>query len=732
MSGPDSAGSASADMEWSDWIQTTSSLIACFAALVALFTVYQALVQHSERAQMLNSAHSTAAIGPWRKETYQRKLTQVGIPVTRTPYINLTSLVEGETWNPSVNLPRRRNNQISTRDSDVERGPDLDASYPTWPSFLEALGVSPSARGDSYHPPIYSMRSQAELVNGKVPMVWSGKDIVALCSALGFQTPVTDLAQMRECHRRPMPLPMQWSGPLGFLRFTESPFGCVLEYRSRVIHKNQIDKEIHDFYGTSSPDSAPIRLVERLWNAINGMSLDEDRSNKTNPEITLLYLGGADRKKRSAMEASSVKPDAKDASSHGPGAVSNSSNDIEKDVGKALELCKNRSMGDGEVLTRAVLDKHVLSVQANEVQRLEAHTAKSDLRNLKDAKNGFGPSSKSKGSSDMPEFMKGLLQSGGGGNVVTNSNGKPFQILSPCPALFTNIIEGEMAGSRGLDLSRCITYHRRYVSAAEATGSQDSFPYSMGRLYMDLTLLKYIKRSVLNLYPDGFFYTPGLCLAQDTKQIWMNPRCLVKPKTLESLVQGAGDNTMVKSVLFSETVTTSLVSIAQDPSDSFLRITNAIRLCNILASNRLAPSLSYTITDMRALGAAHRLLREGFAMSPEMKDLTWALVYSATLLGSIAKFFRRKSKIPIHSIILRVRAERATVFWDGRDSTHAHANSTPNQSIVLPLVADADFTCRQVLEVYLCVLITAFWLSKKVVSDVSIYDAGMPRSLLMC
>jgi hypothetical protein len=126
------------------------------------------------------------------------------------------------------------------------------------------------------------MQSEPDLVNGIVPMRWKGRDLVAISSMLGFQS-----YEKKPSHQRPMPLPMQWSGPLGWLQFRASSDGCIVEFRRRRSLRDQLSGESHDYYNKLKVELKTRSLKERLWQSIGGLCLDNG---------DLLYLGGADKR----------------------------------------------------------------------------------------------------------------------------------------------------------------------------------------------------------------------------------------------------------------------------------------------------------------------------------------------------------------------------------------------------------------------------------------------------
>jgi len=128
------------------------------------------------------------------------------------------------------------------------------------------------------------MQPAAELVNGVVSMHWTGKDLVGICSILGFHS-----HEDSPSFKSPMLLPMQRTGPLGWLQFRSSADGCIAEFRRRMNLHNQISSELHTHYCKRSLTLSREILRSALWNSINGFALDDGRT---------LFLGGTDRNER--------------------------------------------------------------------------------------------------------------------------------------------------------------------------------------------------------------------------------------------------------------------------------------------------------------------------------------------------------------------------------------------------------------------------------------------------
>src|SRR5699024_10074288 len=107
-------------------------------------------------------------------------------------------------WTPNFVFPSSAHSTSPLGDVDTETA----LATAGWVNFVAALGVQ------LHHDTFYHMSAQPTLVNGIAPMRWAGKDLVGICAMLGFQS-----FEQRPSFKEPMKLPMQWSGPLGWLQF---------------------------------------------------------------------------------------------------------------------------------------------------------------------------------------------------------------------------------------------------------------------------------------------------------------------------------------------------------------------------------------------------------------------------------------------------------------------------------------------------------------------------------
>lgn len=448
-----------------DWVSALTSLVAAIVSLVTLLTVYLAAMQILSRRQLYRLGISKKSLGPWKKTVVKPSLlkmqTQISTPTVSMPVL----LVSG--FKPStIVLPG------GFPYSPKKTVPDLEAPKPTttccstvlpgnilaeasWVNFLQALDLTPDSKG------LYEMQSEPELVNGIVPMRWKGRDLVAVCSMLGFQSP-----EKEPSYKTPLTLPTQWYGPLGWLQFRASSDGCIVEYRRRSGCNDQLPKEIHAYYKVLELGDKykPCGLQSRAWQSISGLCLHGEG---------VLYLGGSDA--RSDM-------------------FKNRTNDFRKPMN---DICDDVMAAD---MSEEDMRKLLWPKKADRPQPV--YTAADEEG--------------SPGMSDLPELLRGMA----GGDESDNPCKKvrKLQVLNPCPGLFSLIVERELATSRGLNFESCKEFDRTYIDPEEY--NKTSHPFALGSLRMNDVVMELMKRAVLAFQPDGFVFAPTDKLLHDIYEIF--------------------------------------------------------------------------------------------------------------------------------------------------------------------------------------------------------------------
>ncbi|KAI1462796.1 hypothetical protein F4805DRAFT_10421 [Annulohypoxylon moriforme] len=645
----------SSDVSAPDWISSISSLVAAFIGIVTLLTVYIGAMQLLSQNRMYRIGLSRRSLGPWRPMAARSTLFGLQRRIF-APSVSLNALVK-QKWKPNLVFPAG-----FSRTGCPERGDYVQAKT-TWVNFLQALNLSPDDEG------LFEMQDTAELVNGIVPMHWTGQDLVGFCSILGFQS-----HESSPSFKSPMPLPMQWSGPLGWLQFRSSANGCIAEFRRRMDLKNQILADLHNQQrhriGDLTPESHS--FDSRLWNSISGFSLQDGQ---------YLYLGGTDRHTRP------------------------------------------QEIEDNELMTELQMHKYFTTndLSDEEITR-KLFGKKGDLPKAlrRDVETrGIGRSQRPH-EKDIPDFLDL-----GDRDAADPSGPSRKQILRPCRGLLSVSVQGELAYNRGLNIENCKEYDRKYVQAEDI--DHQKYPYNLDDLYMDSKLLQLMKKALLLLRPDGFYFSPTYHLYSDLFHIYRhveNQSNKVKEFFPEHSIPPTSSSNQTKGP--------STCSSACSLNNNYSCIYFAMTLCNNLQGTRKTARACFTVDDMRLLALAASDLKK--FLSPKMnldgQDLVWAFIYSPKFFDDILESLKTASfpqfleaKATAKGGILDCAALLPT--GDGQD------DNEKTTSYEIPEVTDAEFTGAQVLASLSIILITYFWIEKRWPTDVAAYEWTMPQNVLM-
>lgn len=619
-----------------DWVSAISAIVAAIVGLVTLLTVYVAAMQILSRRQLYRLGVSTKSLGPWKPKVVTPSLLRLQTQIS-TPTVSLPRLVKKE-WKPRITFPVGFTTKSTKADSD----PEVLAEA-SWVNFLQALGLTPESTE------FYEMQSESDLVNGIVPMRWKGRDLVGICSMLGFQS-----HEDKPSAKTPMPLPMLWSGPLGWLQFRASSDGCIVEYRRRAAFRNQLPQERHDYYCKFEP--RPLCLKSRLSQSINGLYLPNGR---------LLYIGGSD-------------PVAE--------KLRNRRDNTQRSVD---EICE-------EVMSSDLTDEQMRRVfWGKKKDRPEAVRQGAIER---------GPSQLPQ-SEFLPEFLRELSELS---SAITHKSekSKNFQVLRRHPGLLSIIVEGELASIRGLDLNLCEELNRAYTDPEEVDIKSK---YTLGRFRMDADLLELLKKAVLLLKPDGFYFTPTKHLCSDVNEIWQH-------------VTDHSDK--LDHIFPSAQLENSQIGERWGAGEDGIQLYHAITLCNKLQYIKMESRVMFTIEDMVIIAKASDSLR-GIVKEPGT-DIIWAMIMSPKLFSYLVERFGKMDVLDV--LKTTVKCEKAIL-----DCTSLNATpQDPDSVFPVPLMGDQQFSGTQVLAAFLDVFLTYFWIDKSWISDVAAYDATVPQSVTMC
>lgn len=652
-----------------DWVSAVASVVGVVIGIIILFTVYIGAMQLLSQKRAYRLGLSWRSIGPWKQTMARWALFGLQRRIS-TPVVNLKLLVEAG-WEPNITFPA---GFPKNKGDCVEKGGEYVQAKASWVNFMQALGMSP----ETHH--LYEMQDASDPVNDVVPMSWRGRDLAGICSILGFRS-----CEEKPSFRSPMPLPMQWSGPLGWLQFQSSGSGCVAEFRRRMDLHNQIASRLHQHAWPAGENmrTKPNFLRSRLWHSINGFALPRNRT---------LYLGGTDRDPR-PQEAADDDP--------------------EMDREQVLQSLTTEDLGEAEILN------FLFGAKKEPPKALHREAA----RNKRDAASR---------DFDMPDFLDAMLRDG-----LDESEQK--QVFRPCPGLLSVDVHGELAYNRGLSIENSHEYDRKFMDAEDVDHAK--YPHNLGDLYMDKELLGLVKEALLMLQPDGFYFSPTHRLYRDLCEAYQHVeeqsntlKAEIFPQNFISALQGhVGSKASAACCPFNPSPT---VSAAGCPVSGMCQtLCVAMELCNDLQRTRKTARACFTVEDMGLLAKATSALLSALAPAPRMggdgRDLVWALLYCRELLPQTLKILKTVDIKSLSSAL--VVSQDETLNFAALFGVAAEGGTDASAGLYdSPLVANAEFTAGQVVAAVCYVLITYYWIEKRWLVDVAAYDTTMPQSVMMC
>ncbi|KAH6616127.1 hypothetical protein B0J18DRAFT_485038 [Chaetomium sp. MPI-SDFR-AT-0129] len=621
-------------------LSAMSSVAAAIIAMATLLTVYIAAVQLASQNRLFKQGLSWRAIGPWGPRVTRSSLLGLRRTVS-VPSLSLKSLV-GNGWKPELVFPA---GIPKTPRAHVEEGDNVQARA-GWVNFIQALDLSPEIPSDGSIP-LYEMQHASELLNG-----------------VSYEKSPSP--------RDPMPLPMQWVGPLGWLQFRSSTNGCVVEFRRRMFMANQISVNIHGHWEGRDLSQEDHFLRSRLWNAIGGYLL---------PNGVVLYLGGTDKTK-------------------GP-------RDLEPEGEEATDAQLFNDLTSADLSSEEIM----LKLFGKKKDRPQALRREADRDNPTQADRGTRNSD--------PDPLTALLRL----ELDKASCSSPGmkELLRPCPGLLSVVINGELAHSRGLSsaLDKCKEYDRRYVSLEDGIDPV-RYPHHLGDLYMDDETLALMKDALLSLCPDGFYFSPTGILLADLNEAYDH---------IEQL-----SNKAATEIFPTHALTTPPPETPQEAFDDLrysLDLCNDLQRRRktghamlSVDDMRLLAKASYSLNPIISpAGGGGR-------------DLIWAMICCLDLPRDVCSpLASTKSNITGFLAARFVCRSTSLRCAYPPDLLRHSGGADPEKAVeyyAVPLVADSEFTGTQVLAVLAYVFITYYWINKAWVNNVALYDSTMPQNVLMC
>jgi hypothetical protein len=674
-----------------DWISAVSGLASAIVGIITLITVYIGATQFLSQNRMYRHGLSWRSLGHWQKIVDKSGLFGLQSRIA-APTVSLKSLAKQE-WEPSISFPI---GFPKVKNGTIEDGESFVQAKASWVNFMQALGLGPHQNH------LYEMQDAPELLNGIVPMQWAGSDLVSISSILGFQSP-----EDKPSYKSSMPLPMQWSSPLGWLQFRASANGCVAQFRPRRKPRDQISPSLHSYYDPQDlvlPSKTSV-LCSRLWTAINGYVLQENR---------VLYLGGADKHKR-------------------PQDIDD---DAEMGNEELLRNIMKEDLPEQELMRQMFGKKEARSTALNqEVERTRSAMAQKTTGSL--------------GRDTTESFLESIL------NTEKQKIDRK-EVLRPCPGLLSTVVEGQLAFSRGLEEPNYtyIEYDRKYAVLEDIDRLQ--YPFNLGDLYLDGKLLKLVKEAVLQLQPDGFYFSPSFFVASDLREIFENIQAQsntlkeVFPSSctqgLETLNGSGGDiEGLMRSLtaVMSRTRSHAPESPPAPEKNRHVILVKAMELCNDLQRTRKTARAHFSVPDMQLIAKAASSLRTEFLQPRENTqtlDLVWALIYSRQVVRAV---LRALSKAPMARFLetpvfcKNNKLDLVGLLGDAlHDEMEEKQNDDEENQIPghyhIPHLDDGNFTGEDILAALALVFLTYFWIDKSWITDTSHYDATIPHSVLMC
>lgn len=681
-------------MAASEWISAVSGLVAAVITLITLFTVYVAALQMLSERRKYRHSLSHMALGPWRPYVLSSSLLGLRTSVA-TPFVSLEKLME-QKWSPQLEFPLGIAKQLPKKRSyfrDIEKAEESKIlARSSWVTFMQGMGISPT------HNTLYEMRFESSLLAGCVPMRWRGPDLVSLCAMLGFQS-----HEAKPSFSSPMPLPLQLSGPLGWVQFRDGFEGCVAEFRRRNDMIDQLSKEASQYFEGQGLITG-CSLIPRLCHALGGLCITVDGQER------LFYVGPQDFERtihffleaynKNSQEDEDKSKD-EDAKSEKSSATSENDMDSDKSSSFSSEASSTRELFD-EIEKKSMPDDEILErlwgIQHVDVKRRGLGVKKGELR---------GDLVKS-----APEEMRKKQRKDRGLK----------ETLVPCPGLLSVVIQGEMATSYGLDISSCIEYHR--IFSIDENITRRDYPYHLGNMYMDLETLKLFKNALLMLRPDGYYFSPTGVLGADINDIY----------------------THVKAGLFGHTdqVFPEIPLAAWNGNEDLYW---AVKLCNEMQAKRRKARATFSVKDMTIISGASKCLQRR-ASSPH---LFWALLVcpalftdlrtrlgglDATNLGLLlSSDFRIEKEVLVCRELAEAAKESNEKINDDADSDiNAEATGRTGDEgtdYMVPECPNETFTGAQLIAAFFDVCLTFYWIEKGWLTDVCMYIAAIPPTIMM-
>ena len=310
-------------------------------------------------------------------------------------------------------------------------------------------------------------------------------------------------------------------------------------------------------------------------------------------------------------------------------------------------------------------------------------------------------------------------------------NSKKMIVLYPSPGHLAIAIEGELVHSRGLEKDHPYEYSYIYTDEDEV---ERVYEHKLGRLCMDTLLLERMKKAVLQLEPDGFYFSPSKLLHFQVAQIWSHASSL-------------SERCLNQQYIFPTDKLEFFAGKEANQGAPREELYNAINLINSFQRIKSISRPMFTTADMVLISRASVSLRG--LIRCEGMDLVWAILASPELFDYLFDLVTHTAMEDLLDSRLSCEFGRFNLtLTKGSDPEARLASGGIKAELVrdrtfesiqlvqggirVGLVKDGTFEGIQVVAALMDVFLNFFWIDSSWVTDVALYDTAMPQSVAMC
>lgn len=247
---------------------------------------------------------------------------------------------------------------------------------------------------------------------------------------------------------------------------------------------------------------------------------------------------------------------------------------------------------------------------------------------------------------------------------------------------------------------------------------------------MDDEMLPHWKEALELLRPDGYYFTSTGRLASDIDDVYQH---------VEDITELSN-----KTLIFPEFQLTDWP--ASHPNRAVL--CSAMMLCNAFQRIRTHNRAMFTVRDMVAVAKASQSLRQVYSTP----DLAWALLVCPKLCADLAEAFEdfqdpslfgnsnttvrcQGGRLDCTGLLTECGAQRRTTrrsSTSGSTTLIELPRADGEYVYDIPLCADGEFSASELLAAFMDVMVRFYWVDKRWISDVGLYDGVIPPTITMC